>query len=128
MPFGYSVINYVYWYYDRFKSWDLRKTKQVIQEDYENFNTGPDFLFPDRVGQILANLIIVFSFSTGMPLLYLFGGLIALAQYWSDKYLILRFYRKPYPYDSRITNAISDYLYVLIVMHLLFGMLMFSND
>jgi len=72
---------------DRGCSWDMRRTKKILQVDYENVYLGPEFLMEMRYSQILSNIYIVFTYSGGLPLLYVVAFLSFFATYWVDKFL-----------------------------------------
>lgn len=68
-------------------SCDPKKTKQRLQEDYEDDYTGPEFLIEVRYSQILASWYIIMIYSSGMPILYFIGMLQFYFMFWVDKYL-----------------------------------------
>lgn len=78
---------------DRGCTCDRRKTKQIIQADYEDVNTGAMFLIEYRYSQILTTLFIIMMYSSGIPLLYIIAMVSFFVQYWFDKifckYIIL---------------------------------------
>lgn len=63
--------NYLKRLIDRGCSKDMRKTKQVMQEDYEAMYMGPDFLLEVRYSQIMTFFFITMIYASGMPILYI---------------------------------------------------------
>jgi hypothetical protein len=59
----------------------------VIQEDYEDVNTGSEFTMHTRYAQVLTTLFTIFMYSAGLPLLYLVGFANFFFTYWVDKFL-----------------------------------------
>ena len=59
----------------------------VIQEDYEDVNTGSEFTMHTRYAQVLTTLFTIFMYSAGLPLLYLVGFAYFFFTYWVDKFL-----------------------------------------
>ena len=80
---------------DRGCTCDRRKTKQLVQEDYENINTGNEFMFEFRYSSLLTVLAVAFLYSGGMPVMYPTAATFFYITYWIDKCLILRYYRRP---------------------------------
>jgi hypothetical protein len=72
---------------DRSCSFNKRKTKKVLQQDYEDLYTGPEMLLQLRYSQILADAFIMLLYSSGMPLLYVIGFISFFLSYWLDKFL-----------------------------------------
>jgi hypothetical protein len=71
---------------DRGCSCNKKNTKQLLQEDYENINTGSEFELDDRYAQFLTTLFMLFMYSSGIPILYPIAFLSILITYWCDKY------------------------------------------
>ncbi len=79
--------------FDRRCTCDKKKTKKLLQEDYENINTGSEFELDDRYAQFLTTLFMVFMYSSGIPILYPIAFISILITYWCDKYFCkLKFY------------------------------------
>ena len=66
---------------------DIRRTKQVMQDDYENIYMGPDFLIEVRYSQIMTFFFITMIYSSGIPVLYIIAFLQFIMMYWVDKFL-----------------------------------------
>eukprot|EP00347_Sterkiella_histriomuscorum_P022647 403337690 len=96
---------------DRGCTLDRRKTKQIIQSDYEDLNTGGIFLLEYRYSQILSTLFIIMMYSSGIPVLYLIAFVSFFVQYWFDKIFLLKCYQKP-----------------PLILHFIIGLYMYSNS
>jgi hypothetical protein len=48
----------------------MKRTKQVLQEDYEEMYTGEEFEFEVRYAEISSAFFITMMFGAGIPLLY----------------------------------------------------------
>jgi|LauGreDrversion4_2_1035121.scaffolds.fasta_scaffold343867_1 hypothetical protein len=73
--------------YDRKWTFNKSHTRQVLQEDYEEVNTGPEFFLDSRYASMLCTIFIVLMYSGGMPMLYVIGFGYFFIQYWIDKAL-----------------------------------------
>jgi len=89
--------------YDRKGSFNTKKTRCIIQDDYEKIYTGPEFVLEVRYAQIIFTIFVTFTFSSGMPVMYIFNFFIIMVQYWVDKYLIFNYYRKTLRYTRHIS-------------------------
>lgn len=72
---------------DRSCTTDKRRTKKLLQSDYESLYIGPEFLIEVRYSQILTSIYIMMLYSSGMPLLYVVTMVQFFIMYWVDKFL-----------------------------------------
>ena len=113
---------------DRSYSSDHTLTKQVTQHDLENMYTGPEFNLYLRYAQLLNTLFVCLMFSSGMPVLIPICCFTFMGYYFADKYMLFRFYSLPPMLDSALAQAVSSILPYAVMLHLMFGMWMMSND
>lgn len=113
---------------DRGCSCDKKKTRQTIQQDYEDINTDSDFEIELRYANLLFMLGVCFLYSSGMPILYPIGAAYFLLGYWIDKFLLLKASKKPVRYDGYIANKSLNWYKFIIVMHVIAGCLIYSNS
>ena len=85
---------------DRGCSSNLKKTGKTIQEEYEATYTGKEMQYDDRFSVLIAMVWVIMMFSTAIPFLYIAGILLCVAMYWTDKALLLRFYKIPPKHGS----------------------------
>jgi hypothetical protein len=64
-----------------------RKTKQLIQEDYEAMYTGPQLDLQSRYADTLSIFFVVLLYSSGMPILLASLPFCFILTYLLDKYL-----------------------------------------
>ena len=82
----------------------MTRTRKLMQQDYEDVNTGNEFMLEYRYSNILSILAVIFMYSSGMPILYVFGAFYFFSTYWIDKWLLFRYYKKPVMFDSYIAR------------------------
>ena len=87
---------------DRSLRCDKRKSKKLLQEDYEELYVGPEYIMDARIAQIIAVTWATFMFAPALPLLYPLCVINFTVIYWYDKWLVLRFYQTPMNYDESI--------------------------
>ena len=114
--------------FDRGCSCDKRKTKQIIQEDYEDINTGGRFMIEFRYANILFVLGVTFLYSSGLPILYPIAAAYFVFAYWIDKTLLICFTRRPICYDGYLAKKSLNWYKYILLMHFIAGFLMFANS
>jgi hypothetical protein len=78
--------------HDRSYTCDKKRTKKLLQEDYEALYLGPEFLLEMRYSQAISNVYVIMLYSSGIPLLYPTGFVTFLLTYWIDKVTCKPFY------------------------------------
>ena len=89
---------------------------------------GIEFEIDKRYSQIVAQVFIVMTFSSGIPLLYPVGLICQGVSYWCDKYLVLRLYRTPPQYDDAMAARVRNLIKISIICHCLMSTYIYSND
>lgn len=72
-------------------------------------------------------MFLTLSFSSGLPILYLFSVIHFFFAFWTDKYLLLRYYRIPVGFSNALSSNVITLLPLSIVVHFLFGLIVYSN-
>jgi hypothetical protein len=84
---GNILITWCKRWYDRKWTMDKLKTRQVLQEDYEEINSGTEFRLDSRYASMLTTIFMVMMYSPGMPMMYIIGFAYFFITYWTDKTL-----------------------------------------
>ena len=95
-----------------------RKTRKIIQEDYEDLNTGADFMFEFRYSNMLTVLSVAFLYSGALPIMYPVAALFFFITYWMDKCLLFRCYKKPIKFDNYLAKGTLAYFKYIILGHM----------
>ena len=111
---------------DRKCTCNEKKTKKVLQKDYEDINLGGDFDMETRYSNMLVVLTVTFIYSGGMPILYASSALFFIVTYWVDKCLLLRCYRKPIKYNNHMAGASLSFYKYICALHLISFLFMFG--
>jgi len=112
---------------DRKCTCNRKKTRQILQTDYEAKYIGSQFQIENRYAQIIAITYITLMYSTAIPFLYFAAFISVITMYWSDKILFLRNWRTPPLYGDELANKARDILKHAILMHMLIGFYQLSN-
>ena len=81
-----------------------------------------------RYSNILSILAVIFMYSSGMPILYVFGVIYFLITYWIDKWMLFRYYKKPVMFDSYIARHSLNWFKYILLLHCIGFTVMFSNS
>ena len=122
-----AVILNIRRFIDRGCTQNKRKTKQVTQDEYEDLYTGPEFILQLRYSQILAQIFITITFSSGLPILYSITFVSLFISFWVDKFLMLRFFRKQNKFTSSLSASFVSLLPFAIIAHVIYGFFIFSH-
>lgn len=114
--------------WDRRCTYNLHKSRKLIQQDYEDVNTGNEFMLEFRYSNILAILAVIFMYSSSMPILYCFGVFYFFITYWIDKVLLFHYYKKPVMFDSFIARKSLNWFKYILLLHCIGFVVMFSNS
>jgi len=76
---------------------------------------------------ILNIIFVTFFYSSGIPLLLLFGMASLLLQFYCYKYILLTFAKRPPNYDHRLNKEVVNLLPYALIMHMLVSLYMYSQ-
>ena len=111
---------------DRGCTTDPRKTKKIIQEDYEDLNTGAEFMFEFRYSNMLTVLSVAFLYSGALPIMYPVAAIFFFITYWMDKCLLFRCYKKPIKFDNYLAKGTLRYFKYIIMGHMIGFLFMYG--
>jgi hypothetical protein len=66
---------------------------------------------------MLVTLALCLFYGSGMPMLYMAAALFFFVQYWLDKYMLLKSYKRPPQYDDYIANQSLSYMKWILIVH-----------
>jgi len=104
-----------------------KKTKKIVQTEYEELYSGKQIEYDNRLSVLIAMIWVVMMFSVAIPVLYLAGVLLCFFTYWTDKFLLLKFYRKPPRHGSHLAHRARNIIELSLIVHLFTGLYMLSN-
>jgi len=89
---------------------------------------GPTFEIDYRYNSILTVVFVTMMYSGGLPVLYPIAALFFAITYWSDKYLLLKEYRRPPNFDSHLTLKSLGWFKIAILLHVVGSVSMFASQ
>jgi hypothetical protein len=81
-----------------------------------------------RYSNLLFVLGVTFLYSSGMPILYPIAAAYFFVGYWVDKMLLVCFVRRPAAYDSYMAQKSLSWFKLILLMHVVFGTIMYANS
>lgn len=92
-------------------------TSYRTQHELNGVFIGPIFNIAARTAQMLMIVFTCLTYSGGIPFLNIVCFFALFVMYWTDKFLILRHYRKPPMYGSEINEKVILILPFAIIIH-----------
>jgi len=99
----------------------------VLQQDLNEIYEGYDFTLWDRYSYILTIVFFVVTFSPGLPILMPLGAAFCFVIYWIDKWLLLRFYKKPPAFTCKINTKAFEILPYAILCHAIIALFVYTS-
>jgi hypothetical protein len=103
------------------------KERALTQDDLNNAQVGPEFEFSFSYAQLLSTIFCCFTFSTGIPILYLICAANFFVYYFAEKYLFIRLYRVPPHFGNNVGKRATAMLPYAFILHLVMSIWMLSN-
>jgi hypothetical protein len=99
----------------------------VRQSQLDELFVGARFATPPRYPLVITMTVVSYTYSGGLPLLLPLAAIGFLMQYAVDKWMLLKFYRKPAAYDSSMTMLLLEIIPWAVLLHLGFAVWQFSS-
>lgn len=112
--------------WDRRCTCNKRITRQITQEEYEDLYSGPPFILQLRFSQVLSMIFVTMTYSSGLPILYLVAFLSLFITYWTDKFLMLRYFRVANQFTEELSKTVTNILPWAGIFHFIFGYFFYS--
>jgi len=90
--------------------------------------TNPEFDIKGKYAQFLTTVFVTMSYSSGLPLMHIFGCAFMFTMYWMDKFVLLWGSKRPPNYDTQMAKDASEYMLYVIPLHCIFGLFMYGQD
>ena len=107
---------------------DRKSHKVAYQTDVNLMEVGPVFDPIGNAAHLLLVLFFVMTFAAGIPLVVPIGFFVFALYAWSDKLLLLRYFRRPPKVEEGVGEVIMRCLPWAAIIRLGFACWMFSNQ
>ena len=81
-----------------------------------------------RYSNMLIVLAVAFFYSSGIPILYPIAALFFFTTYFTDKWLLFRYYKQPPMYNSYLARKTLQYFKYILILHIIGAIFMYSNS
>ena len=99
----------------------------VTQAQMDELFVGARFATPPRYPLVITMVVVSLTYSSGLPVLLPLAATGFILQYTVDKWMLLKFYRKPPAYDAGMTRLLLTILPWAVLCHLGFATWQFSS-
>ena len=104
--------------------WKRYKTQHELNLAF----SGAEFDLSTKISQILNVLFTSFLYSGGIPLLNVSCFATMVFIFWSDKYLLLRYYKRPPLYSARMNDQVMGMLPLAVLFPAMFSLYMYGSE
>lgn len=104
---GTLWVRYVHGYFAR------------TQADLEDLWVGGEWFISERYSDVISIISIAAFFGPLIPVSYAIAAATLWVAYWNDKYLLLRYWRRPPELDTTSASYASRFFVTTLVVHLL---------
>mmetsp|Transcript_27086 Transcript_27086/g.68318 ORF Transcript_27086/g.68318 Transcript_27086/m.68318 type:complete len:1252 (-) Transcript_27086:318-4073(-) len=123
-PHGVDVCKAVF---QRWKTTCFANCCAATERDLAAAFEPPGFEYSARCGAVLNTIFATLLFAPGAPVLILFALLNFVFCYTADKFLVLRFCKRPPSYDEKVVKTLVEWLPYAFLLHGLTGVWMLGN-
>lgn len=102
-------------------------TQKVTQQDLEDLYTGPEVDASTLYCSFMYSTMVTFTFSGGLPILYITALLNYVSFYWSYKFLFTHYYQKTLQFNELLPQFVIPFFKTAIVIHVLVTFFIMSN-
>merc|ERR1712118_479480 len=111
----------------------LRLRKPHTQDAYSQTAlntvfTNPDFNLALRAAQTMNVIFLIIMYSAGMPILNLIGAGYCFFSFWIDKWVLLRYAKKPPQYNDMLVRKALKMMPYAVLLHMGIGCWTFANN
>ena len=99
-----------------------------VQSEMNVVFAGPQFDLACRNSHVLNLIFTSYLYSSAMPFLNIITTIALFSLYWTDKFLVLRHYKKPALLSYHLNNSAIKFLPFIIIMHCSFAIYMFGCE
>ena len=103
-------------------------SKSILQSQLELLYTGDQISSHYVYAQNYTYIYCIMMYSTGMPILYLFGAIFFTLLYWIYKFLLLKYYQRTSRFNAGLPINATSWMRAALLLHIIVGGLMVTNS
>jgi hypothetical protein len=120
------LLNLAYQWGSRLAKDRLAK-KAKLQKDYIELKKPSKFEFEPNYVYFLTTIATALTFSGGIPILVLFAAMALLLAYWVNKFIFLKFGRRPRFFSQELVFYVIAIMPFLLLFHIFFSVSVFGD-
>ena len=109
------------------RKYKLTRSLSSNQVDVDGMYTGTEFVLPIRMAHIMNTMSVTLTFSAGLPFLLPLAAFSFLLSFNMDRYMLLRHYKRPPEYTTKLVQAYFSFVPLVMLLHLGFSVWMYTN-
>ena len=90
--------------------------------------TSKEFEGEKAFSRMMSIVFVIFIYSSGMPILYLVGAFFCGITYFTNKFLILKYYKRSTTITRTVPLTMIKYLNLALLLHMIFGLFMLTQS
>mmetsp|Transcript_25411 Transcript_25411/g.46121 ORF Transcript_25411/g.46121 Transcript_25411/m.46121 type:complete len:1023 (+) Transcript_25411:81-3149(+) len=98
------------------------------QAELIELHTNPEFDIKGKYAQFLTTVFVTMMYSSGLPLMHMFGCGFMFCMYWADKFVLLWASKRPPNYDTTMARDASEYMLYVIPLHCIGAIFMYGQE
>lgn len=106
---------------------DTPNTRLRIQDDLNQLYTGGEFEGGKTFSRMMSTLMVLITYSSGMPVLYIVGAVFFGLTYKVNKLVIIKFYQRTLSLNRVVPQYSMKFLSIVLFIHIIVGLFMLTN-
>lgn len=106
---------------------DEPNSKLKLQDHLDELYLGPEWDGPGAISRMISTLLVICSYSSGMPILYVIGFVFFYLTYLVNKLVLFKFYQKTLTLDRLLPTQVTQLFNTAVYLHLFMGCFMLTN-
>ena len=106
---------------------DEVNSKQNYQDDLNKLYKGNVFEGEKNISRMMSTMLVLTTYSSGMPFLYIIGALFFGTTYLVQKFVLLQYYTKSLTLNRVVPTFSTEFLGLAISIHMFIGFFMLTN-
>jgi hypothetical protein len=106
---------------------DEPNSKFKVQKDLNDLYTGQCFEGAGTFSRIMSTLMVILSYSSGLPVLYIIGAIFFFFTYYVNKIVLYKYYQKSLDLNRVVPQYSMEFLNLCLFLHIIVGGFMITN-
>ena len=100
---------------------DEVNTRKIYQEDLNKLYKGKMFQGEKNISRMMSTMLVLATYSSGMPILYIIGAVFFGFTYYVQKFVLVKYYTKSLTLNRVVPRYSMEFLKLAIAIHMIIG-------